>query len=173
MGDVEERAGARSDVEIAAGAFYCARVRIIVDTREQAPWTFEGQRGIELVRAKLAAGDYSVAGLEHRVAIERKSLDDWTGTVLRDRKRFYRELELLRAYDFRAVIIEAGVREILAGKYKSRVDPNVVLGFIAEVAVAQSVPVYLAGSRAEAQVLAAALLRMAEKKMPLIAQSET
>lgn len=139
-------------------------MRVIVDTREQTPWTFEGQ-GFSLERAKLDAGDYSLPGLEGRVAIERKSLDDWTGTVLRDRARFYRELELLRAFDFRCVIIEAGVREIMAGKYKSQANPAAVLGFAAEVAVAQSVPVYLAGSRAEAQVLAGAFLRMADKKL--------
>lgn len=45
--------------------------------------------------------------------------------------------------------------------------PAAVLGFVAEVAVGQSVPVYLAGSRAEAQVLVGALLRMAAKKIPL------
>lgn len=138
-------------------------MRIVVDTREQAPWTFEGQ-GSAIVRKKLDAGDYSIEGLEHRVAIERKSLDDWTGTVLRDRARFYRELELMRALEFRCVIIEAGVREILTGAYKSRVNPQAVLGFIAEVAVVQSVPVYLAGTRAEAQVLAGTFLRMAGKK---------
>jgi len=139
-------------------------VRVIVDTREQTPWTFEDQ-GLELIRAKLDAGDYSVEGLELRVAIERKSLDDWTGTVIRDRARFYRELERLRAYEFRCVIIEAGVREILAGRYKSMVRPSSVLGFVAEVAVGQNVPVYLAGSRAEAQTLAGAFLRMADKKL--------
>lgn len=137
---------------------------MIVDTREQAPWTFEGQ-GLEVVRAKLGAGDYSVEGLEGRVAIERKSLDDWIRTVLRERSRFYRELELLRGYDFRCVIVEAGVREILEGNYRSAAPPAAVMGFVAEVTVAQSVPVYLAGSRAEAQVLAGGLLRMAAKRI--------
>jgi DNA excision repair protein ERCC-4 len=139
-------------------------MRIVVDTREQTPWTFEGQ-GATLVRAKLTAGDYSVVGLERRVAVERKSLDDWCGTVLRERTRFYKELELLRAYDFRCVIIEAGVREIMEGRYKSQVRPESVLGFIAEISVCQAVPVYLGGSRAEAQLLAGALLRMADKKL--------
>ena len=139
-------------------------MEIIVDSREQTPWTFEGQ-GVTAVRAKLEAGDYSVPGLERRVAIERKSLDDWTGTVLRDRARFYRELELLRALELRCVIIEASVRDIVAGRFKSQVSPNTVLGFIAEVAVGQSVPVYLGGSRAEAQILAASFLRMAKKKL--------
>lgn len=139
-------------------------MRVIVDTREQTPWTFEDQ-GLELVRAKLDAGDYSVEGLELRVAIERKSLDDWTATVIRHRSRFYRELERLRAYEFRCVIIESGVREILSGHYQAHVSPSSVLGFVAEIAVGQNVPVYLAGSRAEAQVLAGAFLRMADKKL--------
>ncbi len=145
-------------------------MQVIVDTREQTPWTFEDQP-ITTVRAKLDSGDYSLPGLEHRVAIERKSLDDWTGTVMRERARFYRELERLRAFEFRCVIIEAGIREIMAGRYKSQAHPAAVLGFVAEVTVGQSVPVYLAGSRAEAQVLAGAFLRMAEKKLskaPLI-----
>lgn len=136
---------------------------VVVDTREQTPWTFEGQ-GITLRRSKLQAGDYSVAGLETRIAIERKSLEDWIGTVLRDRARFYKELELLRAFDFRCVIIEAGVREIVERKTTSAIPASSILGFVAEITVAQSVPVYLAGSRAEAQVLAGAFLRMAGKK---------
>lgn len=138
-------------------------MRIVVDTREQTPWTFEGQQ-VSTVRRKLTAGDYSIEGFENRVAIERKSLDDWTGTVLRERSRFYRELELLRALDFRCVIIESGVREIMEHRYTSRMNPEAVLGFVAEVAVAQNVPVYLAGSRAEAQILAVRLLRMAGKR---------
>lgn len=143
---------------------YAFCMRVIVDTRERVPWTFEDQ-GIECVRAKLDSGDYSLPGLEHRVSIERKSLDDWTGTVLRDRARFYRELERLRAFDFRCVIVEAGIREIMEGRYKSQAKPASVLGFVAEVTVMQAVPVYLAGSRAEAQVLAGAFLRMADRKL--------
>jgi DNA excision repair protein ERCC-4 len=139
-------------------------MRVIIDTREQHPWTFEGQ-SITTTKAKLEAGDYSIEGLERRVAIERKSIDDWVGTVMRERARFYRELELLRALDFRCVIIETGVREIMEGAYKSAARPESLLGFVAEIAVAQSVPVYLAGSRAEAQVLAGAFLKMAAKKL--------
>lgn len=139
-------------------------MRVLVDSRERAPWTFEGQ-GIETEVVTLETGDYSLPGLEHRVAIERKSIDDWTGTVMRERSRFYRELERLRAFQFRAVIVEASVREIMGGRYKSRANPASVLGFVAEVTVGQSVPVYLAGSRPEAQILAGVLLRQAWKKL--------
>lgn len=140
-------------------------MRVIIDTREQTPWTFEGQ-GIVTVRRKLDTGDYSIEGLEHSVAIERKSLDDWTGSCIHDRARFYKELERLRAFRFRAVVVEAGVREIMGGHYTGQAHPQAVLGFVAEVCVQQAVPVYLAGSRAEAQVFAGALLKMAAKKIP-------
>lgn len=138
-------------------------MNIVVDTRERLPWTFENQ-SVELVFAKLDAGDYSVKGLERRISIERKSVDDWHGTVLHDRARFYRELELLRAYDFRCVIIESSVRDIMARRYTAQVSPLVSLAFIAEIAVAQAVPVYLGGTRAEAQILAGALMRAAAKR---------
>jgi DNA excision repair protein ERCC-4 len=143
-------------------------VQVIVDTREQQPWTFEGQ-AITTRRAKLRAGDYSVVGLENRGSIERKSADDWVKTVLRDRTRFYKELELLRAYAFRCVIVEIGVREVMEGLYRSSVHPNAILGFVAEISVAQCVPVYLAGSRAEAQILAGAFLRQAAQKIETLA----
>lgn len=141
-----------------------AKIQVIVDTREQTPWTFEGQ-GIETVRQKLDSGDYSLPGLEQRVSIERKSIDDWTGSVLRDRKRFYRELERLRAFEWRCVIVEASVGHILRHAYTSQASPASIMGFVAEVTVSQCVPVYLAGTRAEAQVLAGAFLRAAAKKI--------
>lgn len=138
---------------------------VLCDTREQVPWTFEGQ-GITVQRATLDTGDYSLPGLETRVCVERKSLDDWVGSVMSARGRFYRELDRMRAFQFRCVIIEAGVREVMAGRYKSEVKPASVLGFIAEIAVQQAVPVYLAGTRAEAQVLAGAFLKAAAVKLP-------
>jgi ERCC4-type nuclease len=146
--------------------------RIIIDTREQTPWTFDGIAGIATERRKLESGDYSVAGLETRVAIERKSLDDWIGTVLHHRRRFYRELDRLRSYDFRAVVIEASVRDFHAKRVTDRVAANSLLGFVAEVTVAQSVPVYLAGTRAEAQLMAGTLLKMAAKKYRTPSDSE-
>lgn len=52
-------------------------MKIIVDTREQAPFTFAHERyQVELETGALALGDYSLAGLSDRVAVERKSLAD-------------------------------------------------------------------------------------------------
>lgn len=137
---------------------------IVVDTREQRPWTFESLN-VDTTRAKLDTGDYSVMGLEKRVCIERKSLDDWIGTVMRSRARFYQELDRMRSYDFRCVIIESSVREIMTGGYRSRTAPASVMGFINEITVAQSVPVLLGGTRAESQIRACGIMRAAAKYM--------
>lgn len=53
--------------------------RIVIDSREKEPYTF----ACEVLKAKLDAGDYSVHGFEHQVAVERKSLADFVGTVIR------------------------------------------------------------------------------------------
>lgn len=95
------------------------------DTREQSPYAFQGigwdasdgggpgkTLTIETVRGTLRSGDYSLVGYESRVAVERKSLADWYGTLGKGRDRFERELERLRSYDFAAVVIEASLTEM-------------------------------------------------------------
>ena len=60
-------------------------ITAVVDTREQRPLDLTP---LKSVPGTLATGDYSVRGLEHVVAIERKSLDDLLGCIGRDRARF-------------------------------------------------------------------------------------
>ena len=98
---------------------------ILTDTREQSPFTFEGIRAdsnrsyrplvIETRRATLKQGDYSIMGLEDRIAIERKSKADLFGTLSAGRDRFERELERLAdCVAWSAVVVEAELSEILA-----------------------------------------------------------
>ncbi len=67
----------------------------IVDTREQLPL---GLTPLQSVEGTLTTGDYSVAGLKHVVAIERKSLPDLLGCIGQQRDRFDREVQRLLAY---------------------------------------------------------------------------
>jgi ERCC4-type nuclease len=95
---------------------------IIIDTREQAPFEFQDIRGdardgyrpvhVSTVTRGLRSGDYSIAGLEDRIAIERKSHSDLFSTLGRGRERFEAELERLNEMDFAAIVIESGWREI-------------------------------------------------------------
>ncbi len=68
---------------------------VVVDTREQHPWAFRGFRHdadrnnvpmiVPIENRALDTGDYSISGLEQRIAIERKSLDDLYNTVIHGR----------------------------------------------------------------------------------------
>ncbi len=55
----------------------------VIDTREQLPLDLTPLRAVE---GTLTTGDYSVVGLEHVVAIERKSLPDLLGCIGRARQ---------------------------------------------------------------------------------------
>ncbi len=67
---------------------------IIIDTREQTPFTFAGPARV----AGLKTADYTIEGYEDIVGLERKSLDDLIACLSSQRERF--ERELLRARDF-------------------------------------------------------------------------
>ena len=101
---------------------------VIIDTREQAPWSFSNLR---TAPGSLATGDYSVVGLTHLIAIERKSLDDLLSCVGRERDRFRRELKRLQAYRFRCLVIETDYSALERGEWRSKIQPASVLGSLA------------------------------------------
>jgi len=117
---------------------------IVVDTREKDEYTFGD---IVTIRQKLDAGDYSVAGLEDRVAIERKELDDFVGTVIYQKDRFHIELCALARMEFAAVVVEASLTDILEHRYKSDVRPTSVIGAVVAIIVEYRVPIIFAGNR--------------------------
>lgn len=105
------------------GPVYRPPFRIVIDTREQAPFRFTGIKATRsqggatvvvdlLTDRHLDTGDYSVAGMEARVAVERKSLPDLFGSLGHERERFEREIQRLNAMEFGAVVVEADFRAI-------------------------------------------------------------
>ena len=64
---------------------------VIVDSREQVPYLFKYYDAAVTVQG-LPTGDYSLAGYEGRVAVERKELDDLVGCLTVGRERFEKEL---------------------------------------------------------------------------------
>jgi len=116
---------------------------IVIDRREQTPWTFGPDA--RTVMGTLTSGDYSIAGLQERVAIERKSLPDLVSCITTGRDRFKRELHRLRGFDCRAVVVEATVSDILAHSYRSKTHPNSVIGSVLSWQVRYGVPFVWAG----------------------------
>ncbi|MCK6465097.1 MAG: ERCC4 domain-containing protein [Phycisphaerae bacterium] len=130
---------------------------ILIDTREQDPFTFAN---LPSEPGTLDTGDYSVRGLEHLVAVERKSLDDLLACVGRERDRFKRELQRLRAYRFRLLIVETTAADLEQGAYpgggegarplwRSKLTPAHVLGSLAAWTAQYSLPVWLGGTHDE------------------------
>lgn len=119
---------------------------VLVDRREQKPWSFSSAL-FGTQPATLATGDYSILGLEDRVAIERKSLGDLVGTVIRDWMRFRKELYRLAAFDFAAIIVEADVKDLWEGRFESEANPASVWGRCNDCMITHGVPVLWWGQR--------------------------
>ena len=92
-------------------------VAIVVDSREQLPYAFSGQRTV--VR-KLDAGDYSLEGYETAIAVERKSHSDaWSCVPHRKRCegdcqgrcRFEKALARLSKVEHGFVVIECNLEK--------------------------------------------------------------
>lgn len=128
---------------------------VAVDTREQRPYRFP-----LMDRRGLKTGDYSVVGLEDRVAVERKRLEELFSITGRDRERFERELERMAGLDFAAIVIEADLPQVLRGAAFSHVSPKAVVGSLVSWSIRYRAHVFFAGDRRHANALT---LRLLEK----------
>jgi ERCC4-type nuclease len=76
---------------------------IIIDTREQRPWSFPPH--LAMVRTgTLRIGDYAIEG-DSMFAIERKSLDDFLGSISTGWERLEREIWRMDGAGFQARVI--------------------------------------------------------------------
>ena len=99
-------------------------MRILIDSREQLPFTFERYQA-ETEQATLPVADYSLPSFEDRVAIERKELNDIIACLMNgNRERFERELAKLRFYDLAAVVVEASLEDVSEGRFRSEMKPH-------------------------------------------------
>jgi len=119
---------------------------IVIDTREQEPYSFD-PRLTGAVRRALPAGDYSVEGIEERIAVERKTLDDFVSTVIHSRARFRKELRKLAGYPAACVVVEAGLLDVLQKRYRGEAHPNAVLGSALSIILDFRLPVFFCGNR--------------------------
>jgi ERCC4-type nuclease len=132
----------------------------LIDSREQqtvslAPLPSE--------QASLPTGDYSIRGLEHVIAVERKSLPDLLAVCGRDRERFDREVQRLLAYPARCLVVEGSWADLLAGGWRSELTPQQVIGSVTGW-MASGLPVALVGSHEEAGKFIAKFLFIAARR---------
>ena len=143
-------------------------MKIVIDSREQLPYRFETASEV----GALSVGDYSIAGIEHLVAVERKTLDDVIGSLTTGRSRFEKELHRGRALDYFALVIEASLSDLANGNYRSKMLPKSAIQSLMAFSVRYRLPVFFCESRQYGQRVTESLLlkfaREIEKKAGLI-----
>jgi len=152
-------------------------LHIVIDSREQSPWAWDPSDAITDIRA-LVAGDYALAedcervrgreALAVRFAVERKSLDDFLGTISGGWDRFQRELTRMESFPARVVIVEGDFAQccfeevngelMLPEHNHPNLRPAFVARRIAELTM-QGVTVLLAGNAQLAAGLAYRVFR--------------
>ena len=152
-------------------------MKIIIDTREQEPFTFRHEKmNATTELGTLAVGDYSLAGLEDKVAVERKSLSDLVMCLGRERERFERELARGAALDAFAMVCEGSWLKLAQGEYRSRLNPHAACQSVLAFAGRYRVPFLFAGSRSAAEYMAWGFLRQylegARKRWKAIAEAQ-
>jgi DNA excision repair protein ERCC-4 len=125
----------------------------VVDSREQKPYRLEPA----IIQA-LPTGDYSIAGLEDQVAIERKSLDDLVQSLSRERDRFTRELERGASMPYFALVIEGTLEDLAAGRYQSKMSVKSAVQSVFALSIRFRLPVWFVHDRKHGRRVVESLL---------------
>jgi len=136
------------------------QVTAVCDSKEQAPLDLAP---LQVTVGTLATGDYSVVGLEHVVAVERKGLADLLACIGVERDRFDREITRLLAYPVRALVVEFTWADLERGEWRSKVTAAAALGSVLGW-IAAGVPVVMAGDHARAGRYVSRLLYIAARR---------
>lgn len=134
--------------------------RIIIDTREQRPYSFENS-----ITTKLDTGDYSLEGYTDKICVERKSIDDYVQTLIRHRDRFKKELKRMENLDHACIVVECSLLNILRGEYTSKAFPASIIGMTMSIIIAFKVPVFFCGDRKASKLFTEKYLMRAFKEL--------
>lgn len=110
---------------------------LLIDSREKKPLTFAH---LPARVCTLRTGDYSVAGLDSRFTVERKSVSDLVATLSQRRGLFMAELERMLSHEFRRLLVIGTWDELREVLSRRRITLASVLGSLASID-ARGVPV--------------------------------
>ena len=137
-----------------------SQVTVLSARNEQANWDFTC-KGARQEEATLGIGgaDYTIKGFAHVLRVERKEVNDFIGSITNERERFERQMQHMRQFPFRAVIVEwpsfIGLlnglgRNEHARLFRSRAHWNGVRGSTLHLS-RRYCPIIFAGDRDEAR----------------------
>ena len=99
---------------------------VIVDTREQNPFSFSRFQGwfAGVEKKALGLGDYSIAGLEQDCTVERKDLADLVQSFTTGRAAFVARLRQMSRLPHRLLVITAPLSQVKSRYEHSPANPN-------------------------------------------------
>jgi ERCC4-type nuclease len=115
---------------------------VIVDTREQNPFSFARFRGwfAGVEHKALKVGDYSVVGLEDDCTVERKDLPDLITSFTSNRAVFVKRLRAMAHYPHRLLVVTASLSEIKSPYPHTGTNPNKITQSLIATLVGAGVP---------------------------------
>lgn len=143
------------------------KYEILIDTREQTPWEFKPSKNCVGSRvATLKTADYTIAGYEHLVLLERKATPAEIARNLTNKAKraaFERELKRLESVPHAYVICEFTVAQLLAFPSNSgipwrqrrymKIKGPYLLKLVIELELAYKVRFVFAGDKAKEYAL--------------------
>lgn len=138
---------------------------IIVDTREQQPWSFDHHA---VSCEKLDTGDYSVRGLENTLCIERKkSVSEIANNITE--KRFKDVVGRMAQYKYSFLLLEFDFDNVLSYPVgsnvpkrmwdKLKISPNFIIKHLVELQIFFNIKVLFCGSPSNAERMALSIMK--------------
>lgn len=138
---------------------------IIVDTREQQPWSFEHYT---VANRKLDAGDYSIEGLEHVLAIERKkSVNEIATNIIEP--RFKDAIQRLSEHKYAFLLLEFDIDKVLSYPIgsalpkrlwgRTKISPAFLMKHVLDWQINYNIKVMFCGSSTDAEQVAEFILK--------------
>lgn len=138
---------------------------IIVDTREQKPWSFDSY---SKANHKLDTGDYSIEGLENILAIERKrNVAEFANNITE--KRFKDVIERLSKIQHSFILFEFNFDKVMTYPIgsdipkklweKIRISPAYILRHIIDLQINHNIKIMFCGDSHNAEVVALAIMK--------------
>lgn len=134
-------------------------VRPVIDTREQTLWEFPNL-GTPIVKT-LNVADVSYLGGECYFRIERKSGPDYLSSIFTE--RFGKEMQLIKAFPFHALIVEGSWEWLESGEYRIKATAKQVTGKTLGL-IESGINVILADNRDRANQIAERLIYMCARR---------
>lgn len=138
---------------------------IIVDTREQQPWTFQNH---VIANKKLDTGDYSIEGLEHLLCIERKkSASEFANNIVES--RFKDVIMRMSNMKYSFLLLEFALEDLLIYPIgstvpkkmwdKIKISPAFLIKNILDLELSHNIKVFFCGDASNAEKLAEMILK--------------